>query len=132
MKEADFPACPKRTRLVMFTADGSKDHVFRCTEQDAPVANTDVTPDVCLACPIRQTLMSVDYVPPSKRLEGKPKPDHGGDGFVKCELRGVVTVKACCGATRTARVCQNDLAVYYQGEVNQSICANCPVRTSRG
>ena len=132
MKEADFPACPKRTRLVMFAADGSKDHVFRCTEQDAPAANTNVNPDVCSACPIRSQLMTVNYTPPSRKVTEKTKPDRGGDGFVKCEMRGVVTVTGCCGMTRTARVCENDRAVYFQGEVNQSICANCPVRTPRG
>ena len=129
MGEADFPPCPRRQRLVMFAADGSKDHVFRCTDQNAPMANKDIEVDDCLACPLRQKLLEGAYVPPTRKITDETKPDKGGDGFVQCYLRGVATAKACCGATRQVRVCLNDLCHYYQGEVNPSICAQCPVRS---
>lgn len=130
MKEAEFPPCPKRQRLVMFAADGRKAHVFRCTEQTAPKAAQDVDAADCEACPVRRAMLEGLHTPPTRKVPGEVKPDGGGGGFVPCDLRGVVGVKACCGATRTIRVCENDGCHYFQGEVNPHICAGCPVRSS--
>jgi len=130
MKETDFPPCPMRTRLVMYAADGTKQHVFRCTEASAPAANQNVTPEVCAECPVRRALLDDVHIPPTKRVREETKPDKGGDGFVKCSSRGVVEGSMCCGSTRLIRVCLNDNCHYFQGEVSPNICASCPVRTS--
>lgn len=132
VKEADFPPCPRRQRLVMFDADGGRGHVFRCTEQTAPTANQNVGVLECDICPVRRSLLDGVYTPPTRKVAGDVKPDGGGAGFVPCDARGVVTVKACCGLSRTIRVCQNDECHYFQGEVSAAICASCPVRSFGG
>lgn len=128
----EFPPCPKRSRLTQFKADGTKDHVQRCTEQEATKANQDVTPEDCIECPLRSMLVKAGHVPktPKPRAKTPPRRDSaGGDlGFVSCGHRAIVDVKSCCGQLRVARVCDLDLCQYYQGEVNPSICAQCPLR----
>jgi len=131
----DYKACPARTRLIGFKADGSKEEFKRCTEQSAPMANKNVDPADCDECPVRKLLVNSDQYRP---LTPKPSPtsrakrDGGGGGFVPCDLRQIVNVKTCCGGQAEIRVCDSDEAPYYQGRVTPEICAQCPHRKNGG
>lgn len=126
----DFQPCPKRQRLTMFQADGGKEYVHRCTEATAEPFNQNVTVEDCYGCSVRLGLVQGDATKVKKpeNVESS-KPDPGGDGFVPCDQRSLVRVKACCGAKRLVRVCECPEADHFQSVVSPSICAHCPVRT---
>lgn len=122
----EFKPCGMRQRLIAFRADGTKDHVHRCTERTAEAFGLDITPPDCDKCGVRREILKAATRPLTK-TDGA-KPDMGGDGFCGCIDRVVVCIKACCGNTIDRRVCNSLDSSNYQTEVTPVICAQCPVR----
>lgn len=128
-----------RKALVVYQADGSKDRLQRCTEQDADKANENVTPEDCLECPLRAHLVrdgSKLHQAAKKARDsrgGVLKPDTSGQGYVKCEHRQILTWKSTCSSCSkelTARICNGDKSPFFRTAVSSSQCAGCPFRTS--
>ena len=128
---SDFQPCPKRQRLTMFQSDGSKEYVHRCTENRAEMFNQNVEAADCSVCPIRVQLAQGDATKVKKpeNVESSVPDTKTGEGFVPCDQRALVKIKACCGAKRLVRVCECPEADYFQGVVSPSICAHCSVRS---
>ena len=134
--DAEFPPCVRRQKLTEFQKDGGKAKIWRCMEPTAEKANQNVLPADCLQCAVRLAVLksNEDYRPPfpiPKGLAKRPDMEPKRDGFIQCNLRLVAVAPTCCGGTKELRVCNNDKAHHYQGEVTPVICAQCPVRRSR-
>jgi len=131
--DADFPPCVRRQKLTTFSQDGTKAKVWRCMEGTAEKANQDVIPADCIQCAVRLAVLksNEDYRPPfpvPKGLAKRPDTEPRADGFIPCDLRLVAVAPTCCGGTKELRICDNDEAHHYKGEVTPVICSQCPVR----
>lgn len=136
-KNDEFLPCPKRQRLVQFHADGTKTPVFRCTEPTADAMGTDVTPDVCEACPVRSLIAKAAmrneaYSPPLvetvyKDLRDKV-PDSDAKDWPPCLDRKLVIIGGCCGEKHEIRICESADHFRSGAEVNRGHCVDCPVR----
>lgn len=123
----DYLPCGQRQKLISFRADGTKDHVQRCTEQTAEQFGKDVTPEACAECPVRRGTIKKP-VQFDKGRAAEVKKDAGGDGFPPCADRLVAVIKACCGNTIERRVCDSLDSSSLGAEVTPVICAQCPAR----
>ena len=124
-----------RVSLVSFQADGSKDKVRRCSHQEAPKANQDVTPQDCSDCPVRRELVVAERTarPPRKLPDNTPilsrRPDNpASEGFPTCVDRLLVVIPSCCGKTTNRLLCDSPDSPKYQGEVTPAICNQCTVK----
>jgi hypothetical protein len=137
---AEFPMCPMRKRLLVWGAGGEKTTCQRCAEQDAEKANQNVTPEDCLECPERASLVRGVSHPwakpklPRGSDRGALKRDPGGAGYTPCATRQLLIVPPSCGGCNHPteyRVCDGDKAPHFRGIVTPQMCAMCPFTDSR-
>jgi hypothetical protein len=129
----DYLPCDKRKKMVHFQRDGTQKRVQTCT--DPNVDASEVTPDVCEACPLRQFTKPTELPQPAQlaklgevRKILRTEPDTAaGDGFPACGFRLRATASLCCGQTSTHKLCDSPDSYHYGVEVNSSICNACPL-----
>ena len=130
-----FPTCPQRSKLVKYQRNGTQIAVFRCGEQTAPAANTDVTPEICTECPVRSKILESASAmravkTPFEQIHKirSRRADNATDGWEPCKKREVVSIMACCGKTHETKLCKSGESEHFGQEVTPVICQSCPVR----
>jgi len=132
-----FKPCKKREKVILYKADGSRDAVRRCTEQECHLFQKDVTPELCADCGMRQFVNQradaekAKPVPLNQRFQIKRVEPHtvtAKTTWIPCKLRQTLIVMSCCGSEDRVVVCNNAASKYVGQEVVPELCRMCTVR----